>query len=387
MRSVLRKGCATCVFLLLFLGSGARAHAQDLTKLATDLAVKIHAKNLERVTVVDFLDLDQKSNKLTKFMTLQLESALTEPERNLVVVDQGHIAQLFDQMDKLSQGLIDPTTARQLGKIAGTDVVIYGTVMVSSLSVRLDVSAIDLQSAKVIASGTASPKRFGMVDKLAREADPEERESETEEAPTVRTASVKSTPARVRRDQGILFELNGCSLDGDSVTCALTVTSEGRDRVMVVSPASRIWNEDGEEFPSANITLANSEADSGQCLTKEILRDVPTNLTLTFPRFGSNEGIVERLQLSWTENRYCYGPRPVEYDKITLADGGDVRTTRKSSSGASAAANAVGGKKGGGLLGRLTDKILDTAATTAEKFIDKKAKQLSGEDDEDPPQK
>src|SRR5829696_2922943 len=141
MKTTLQKGC---MILLLLLLCGARAHGQDLSKLAIDLAAKIHAKNHERVTVVDFLDLDKKPNKLAKFLAHQLQSALNEPELNLVVVDQGHIAELFDQMEKLSEGLIDPTTARELGKVAGTEVVIYGTVMVSSLSVRLDVSAIDL---------------------------------------------------------------------------------------------------------------------------------------------------------------------------------------------------------------------------------------------------
>lgn len=35
MRTILQKGCATCVFLVLLIGSGMRAQAQDLTKLAT----------------------------------------------------------------------------------------------------------------------------------------------------------------------------------------------------------------------------------------------------------------------------------------------------------------------------------------------------------------
>ena len=384
---------AACVLQLLLLCEGSRAYAQDLTKLATDLAAKIHAKNHERVTVVDFLDLEKKPNKLAKFLTHQLQSALNEPELNLVVVDQGHIAELFDQMEKLSEGLIDPATAKKLGKLAGTEVVIYGTVMVSSLSVRLDVSAIDLETAKVIASGTASPKRFGLVDRLAKEIEQEERgaeaDMEEEEDPApVKKAAAKKAPPTSLRDQGVLFEIDGCSLSGDLLTCVLTVISENRDRWMAVGSSSRAWNEDGEEFSPGDLAISNTQV-QGRCVAKRILRDVPTNVSLTFPAFGSEESIVERLSVYWAEQDdcCCYESRSVSFQKIALSDGDFSSPKKAGKSGTGSVGNAAGSKKGsGGLFGRLTEKLIETAASTAEKVIDKKARELTGEDEEDPPQ-
>lgn len=387
-----------CMLLVLSLCGGARAHAQDLSKLASELSAKIHAKRHERVTVVDFLDLDKKPNKLAKFLTLQLVSALNEPELNLVVVDQSHIPELFDQMEKLSEGLIDPATAKQLGKMAGTEVLIYGTVMISSLSVRLDVSAIDLETAKVIASGTASPKRFGIVDRLAKEIEQEEGAAaglEEEEGPApVKKASVKKAPPTFLRDQGVLFEIGGCSISGDLLTCAMTVTSENRDRWMAVGSNSRAWNEAGEEFPPGDLAISNTQV-QGRCVAKRILRDVPTTVTLTFPSFGSDGSIVERLRVYWAEQDdcCCYEQRAVDFQKIALSDE-DFSSPKKASGSGKASGggngsvgNAVGSKKGGGLFGRLTEKLIDAAASTAEKVIDKKAKELSGEDEEeDPPQ-
>ncbi len=396
MRTIVQKGFMISLVLLF---CGAHAQAQDLGKLATELAAKIHAKNHERVTVVDFLDLDKKPNKLAKFLTHQLQSALNEPELDLVVVDQGHIAELFDQMEKLSEGLIDPATARELGKVTGTEVVIYGTVMVSSLSVRLDVSAIDLQTAKVIASGTASPKRFGLLDRLAKEVEQKEggaaADLEEEESPApVKKASAKKAPPTVLRDNGILFEVTGCSISLDTLTCALMVTSEGRDRWLAVGESSRAWNEAGEEFGPSDLAISNTQV-QGHCVAKRILRDVPTNLSLTFPAFGSDGSIVERLRVYWSEEENCYWSRSrtrsVDFQKIALADGDFSSSKKAGAGGAGATGSALGGsKKGsGGLFGRLTDKLLDTAASTLEKAIDKEAKKLTGEDeeeDEDQPQ-
>ncbi|HWN43762.1 MAG TPA: hypothetical protein VNW71_16165 [Thermoanaerobaculia bacterium] len=393
MRTILQKGF-TFVWILLGLSlcSGTRAHAQDLTKLATDLAARIHAKGHERVTVVDFLDLEKKPNKLAKFLTHQLQSALTEPERDLMVVDQSRIADLFDQMEKLSEGLIDPATARELGKISGAEVLIYGTVMVSSLSVRLDVSAIDLQTAKVIASGTASPKRFGLLDRLAKEVEQDEGgiasdQEESEASAPVKKASAKK-PARTLRDQGFIFKLGGCSTSGDAMTCAVTVTSEGRDRWLIVSEESRAWNEAGDEFSANELMISNTQSERS-CMKKQILRDVPTNVAITFSEFGSDGSTVERFRLAWSEKDSCYGLRTADFEKISLSDS-DSRSSRGAGSGAAAAGNSPGSKRGGGgILGRLTEKVLETAASTVEKVIDKKAKEVTGEDedeDEDQPQ-
>lgn len=381
------KGFMTvCILLVLTISGEMRAHAQDLTKMATDLAGRIHAMKHERVTVVDFLDLDKKPNKLGKFLAHQLQSALSEPEHNLVVVDQNHLSDLFDQMEKLSEGLIDPATARQLGKISGTEVVIYGTVMVSSLSVRVDVNAIDLQTAKVIASGSASPTRIGLLDRLAKEADREEGDvaSEEEESATpVKAASSKKTPSRIRRDQGFVFELGRCSLSGDNVTCAVTVTSEGRDRLLGISVRSRAWNDAGEEYPAGEVMIANSRDDG--CLIKQMLRDVPTSVAVTFPHFGGDGLAVERLRLAWTQNEYCHDLKSADFDKIALSEDADFSSPKKAGSGMGSAGKTLGSKKGGGgILGRLTEKVLETAASTVERVIDKKAKELSGEDEEPP---
>jgi hypothetical protein len=120
-------------------------------------------------------------------------------------------------------------------------------------------------------------------------------------------------------------------------------------------------------------------------MKKQILRDVPTSLTVTFSDFGSESSSVERFRLAWTEKDSCYGFRSADFEKIALSDV-SIASSKKASSGGTSLGNAVGSKKGGGgILGRLTDKILDTAASTVEKVIDKNAKKLTGED-KDPPQ-
>ena len=393
-RNVFRKSMSAAWILLVLLAWGAspsRAYQQDLKKMATELAARIHALNHSRVTVYEFVDLDMKPNKLGKFLAQQLQLALAESETELTVVDQSQMPQLFDQMEKLSEGLIDPATGRQLGKVAGTEVLVVGTVMPSSLTIRLDIKAIDLQTAKLITGKGASLARVGLLGKLANESEGNaetasaDDEEETERASTKPVKAKARPPARSRNDQGVLFELDGCSVSGGALTCAVTATSD-RDRWLALTHDSRAWNESGDEFGAAETTIANTRSQRGDsCAAKQLLKGVPTALSLTFPQFGDEEWTVERLRLAWYESDdcCCFQERPVDFEKIALSDDANFATSRPSNRPSHG--NSVGAttKRKGGLLQRLSGQVLDALEETATKVIDKKTRELTGEDEED----
>lgn len=321
-----RISIAIWTLLLPLIGYGtAPASAQDLKKLATDVAARVHAMKHSRVTVMDFVDLESKPSKLGKFLAQRFQATLAEPEYKLVVVDQDHIAELFDQMEKLSEGLLDPTTSQELGKVAGTEVLILGTVMPSSLSVRLDIKAIDLQTAKLVTGGSATVMRLGLVDQLAKQSSKQEvdasEEAEEEQEPSKRsTVTAKSSrPVRSRTDQGVAFELEGCSLSGDALNCAVSITSN-RDFLLTIGFESRAWNQEGEEYNPGDIAIANSRSQS-DCTVKQILKNLPTRTVLTFPKFFDATR-VERLRVGWAEdNPYCHNNyRWVEFEKIAISE-------------------------------------------------------------------
>jgi hypothetical protein len=403
-RDILRKKLEfVCILLGLMVWGAQPSHAyqQEMTKLATELGGRIQAAGHTRVTVVDFVDLDGKPNKLGKFLAQQLQLALTEPERKLIVIDQSHLPQLFDQMKLLSEGLIDPETGRKLGKIAGTEVLVVGTVMPSSMTIRVDARAIDLQMASMIVGKSANLARMGILSKLANESaeDKPEMAFESEEDDSTSRASKTSAgkaprpPARSRRDQGMFFELDGCSLNGDALTCSVTVTSE-RDQWFSFSFSSRAWTEEGEEFEPSEGIIANSRS-SRSCILKQVLKGVPMRTALTFPQFGSDESMVERLRLFWKDEDNCYdgGYRPIEFEKIALSEDADFSSSRTSVGSGKGSGSAVSGKGKGrtGLFGRLTEKAVGILEDAATKAIDKQTQKLLGDDEEeeeeqDPPQ-
>lgn len=389
---------AVCILLVLLTcgATPSRAYQQDLKKMATDLAARIHAMKHTHVTVVDFVDLDSKPTRLGKFLAQQLQANLAEPDLDLVVVDQGQLSQLMDQIELLNEGLLDPATGRKLGQMAGTEVLVVGMVMPSSMTVRLDIKAIDLQTAKVITGKSASVARLGIIEKLAKEAmgedEPEIASADDDQKVAPAKKPVPQAPARSRRDQGMIFDLDGCSLNADTVICEVTATSSDRDRWLSVSFNSRVWTEAGEEYGPGEITIANSTSPR-DCAIKQILKNVPTRLTLTFPGFGEEAGIVERFRFYWHDRDDCWprDSRPVNFDKIEFSDETYSHSTQKASRPGikQVHGSESAGKKKGGILQRIGSRVLDAVEEAAADAIDKQTRKLTGDDEEeqDPPKK
>lgn len=393
-RCILRKYLGFVGILLALLTCSApAAQAQDYNKLATDLAARIHAAKHNRVTVIDFLDLDKKSSKLGKFLTLQLQTALSDPKHKLVVVDQSQLPQLFEQMEKLNEGLIDPATGRQLGKVAGTEVLVVGTVMVSSASVRLDVKTIDLQTANLIVGGTETVSTLDkpLLRRLAKEASGEDQANDlagenrggrlgsaTQAVAKAPAGRLPHTPSRVRNDQGVVFELNGCSLNGDALICVLTVTSEARDRKLHISSDTRAWNEAGDEYQPHDVVIANSSEAYGN--SKQILKNVPTYMSLTFPQFGDDSSMVERLRIYWSDGN---GYRLLDFEKIAVDP--DIPSTRASARSVGGQGDAGAPKGRSGFLKRIGKTVLDKVESAATDILDKQVNKVTGADDEEKP--
>lgn len=385
-----------CVTLLLWACAAPPVHAeqQEIKKLATELATRIQAKKLSHVTVVDFKDLDKKPNKLGKYLAQQLQSSLIEHEGQLEIVDQSEIGQLFDQVEMLDEGLLDPATGRQLGKVAGTQVLILGTVMPSSMSIRLNVRAIDLQTAKVIATGDATLVRLGVIERLAKELAGEKQPvadddgAETELAAGKPAGKTPRPPARTIRDQGVLFELDGCSLSAGELMCEVTVTST-RDRWFLVSFDSRTWNDTGDEFSPSDLEIANLQAQKNRddCGIKQILKNVPTPVTLTFSQFGDDASAVERFRLFWSEieeggRKTCYKDwRSVEFEKIALSDNPSSPHYGKGQTGGTNATGKGGG--GRGMLNRLGGRLMNIVEEAATDFIEEETDKALGREDEE----
>jgi TolB-like protein len=152
--------------LLFSMAAALPGNAQDMRPISASLAARLDATGRKAVAVIDFTDLQGNVTELGRFLAEELSVALVSDAKSFAVVDRTHLKALLRENKLASTGLIDPQTARQLGKIAGVDVLLTGTLTAFGDSVRLAVKALDTETARILGAATAEIAKTKVIEEL-----------------------------------------------------------------------------------------------------------------------------------------------------------------------------------------------------------------------------
>ena len=145
---------------------------QEINELSKSMAEKIATSGEKSIAVVDFADLQGNVTELGRFLAEEISTELVNAGKGFEVVDRLHLKAILKEHKLSASGLIDPTTVRELGKVAGVGVIVTGTVTPLGERVKISAKALSTQSAKVICSSRSSiPKTQAIEDLLAREVE------------------------------------------------------------------------------------------------------------------------------------------------------------------------------------------------------------------------
>ena len=94
------------------------AYEKEINRLSATMAEKITQAGKSRVAVVDFTDLQGNVTELGRFIAEEFSVSLAGAGKGFKVVDRVYLKSIIKEHKLSATGLIDPTTARKLGKIA-----------------------------------------------------------------------------------------------------------------------------------------------------------------------------------------------------------------------------------------------------------------------------
>lgn len=161
------------ILLIMFTLWIAVSQAQDgdidvkMQKMAAQLAERIRTTGKNRVGVADFNDLQGNVPELGKFLAENLQGELVNNQ--LRVVNRQRIEQLLIENKLTAQKLLDPSNALTLGKAAGMEIIVTGTITpLDERSIILNVLALDIQGAMAIASAKTTLNRTASLNDLMR---------------------------------------------------------------------------------------------------------------------------------------------------------------------------------------------------------------------------
>src|SRR5262245_28954473 len=113
--------------------------AQDFSRMASTVAAKLTAAQKKSVAITDFTDLQMNVTELGRYLAEAFQEALVNEAKAFRVIDRTHLKAIIQEARLSSTGLIDPSTARQLGRIAGVETLVTGSITQFGDSIRLSV--------------------------------------------------------------------------------------------------------------------------------------------------------------------------------------------------------------------------------------------------------
>lgn len=159
-------------FLYFFLIFTQATHAQyeaQIKAITQDLSKKISETGKKRLAVADFTDADGAVTKLGQFISEEFNTSLPEVGQGFEVIDRSRINILIRENKISTTGLTDPSNALKLGKLAGIEALIYGTITPFGESVRVNIKILDLQRGVILRSVAGNITRTADINRLLSE--------------------------------------------------------------------------------------------------------------------------------------------------------------------------------------------------------------------------
>ena len=290
-----------CVLAALSLGAAsARGQETEIKTVADYLAHALGSGPRRTVAVVDFTDLQNNVTPLGRFIAEELESALVNSGAGLDLVDRTRLQLLLQENKLASTGIIDPATARRLGKIAGVQVLITGTLTPLENTVRISVKAIDTEDARVVAATSNNILRTQDIEKLIGTEMPV-----TAPAETRLTAPPLPPGPEVFESNDVRITLNGCERSTSSIRCQLTILSVDEDREIGLpvgrchDAKPRLIDNLGREIMASETVLGSKRTGCGY-LEATLVANTPTRTEVHFDNVPRDLTEIRLLELDAT---------------------------------------------------------------------------------------
>lgn len=139
-----------CVGFLLCSTSICGAFEDELGTMSQGLTRDIVKSGKKRVAVVDFTDLQGNITQLGRFISEEISVNLTRNSSKYEVIDRGHLKAIMTEHKFAASGLVDPHTIKEIGKIAGVDLIITGLLTPFGDSIRISCKILSTKTAKVL---------------------------------------------------------------------------------------------------------------------------------------------------------------------------------------------------------------------------------------------
>jgi TolB-like protein len=295
--------------LLYFPGPGL---AQDFRTGIEQLASQLSKSGLEgrqlRVAVADFPDLQGVTSDLGRFVASRLTTRLAQSPK-FSVIERQRLGQVLAELRFGMSDLVDPTKAKQLGRMAGVEGIVVGTVSDLGNQVDLDARLIDIETNRMLLTATATISKDQVVmQMLERGRQDALRPGTQDPSPLIPATTIRKSVGT--ETEGFLFRPGVCRSTAGKLICSISFTNTGTERELVIygqnyTPASRLIDNRGNQY-RVTIRIGGT---SGPYLRERFVTGVPVNV-----EFVAEDAQTDATALTVVVGVYGFKRSPVIRD-------------------------------------------------------------------------
>lgn len=267
--------------------------AEQIDELNRQIATKVTAKNKTTIAVVEFADLEGNVTNLGRFIAEELITRLHETEK-FKVIERQLLNQVIKEQKLTLSGIVDPASAKQLGRVLGVDAIVSGSVTDLGKTLRVNARLISTETGEIFA---VAAKEFvkdetvmDLMTSRSQQANPTSTDANSNSSPQSKKPTVKASL--------YTFVLDDCRLSGTTIVCDLTVTNNDRDRMFsydnLVGGAGMVDNLGGT-YMATSIRIANRNGFDDAVLVS----NVPTKSRIIFDNVSADATKIASLKMQF----------------------------------------------------------------------------------------
>ncbi|HID44178.1 MAG TPA: hypothetical protein EYP34_00290, partial [Chromatiaceae bacterium] len=146
--------------------SSASNFEKDIDNIREKLADKITLEKIKNIAVIDFTDVHSNVTELGRFIAEELSTSLVLSKNSFSVIDRSHLKYILNEQKLSVSGLLNPKNTIKVGKLAGVDALVLGTITPFGDNVRLTVKVLDTRTAHLIAGERATIAKTQAIEEL-----------------------------------------------------------------------------------------------------------------------------------------------------------------------------------------------------------------------------
>jgi hypothetical protein len=215
--------------------------------------------------------------------------------------------------------VIDPTSAKRLGRLLGVDAIVSGSISDFGKSLRINARLISTETGEIFAVASSEVIKDEAVTRLLGSdgQKPDERKPASETS-----SQVKKPFQAVAKARTFSFELKECKLAGATVICSLSITNNSpSDQPLAyyrLAPerVSKMIDSEGNQANPTEGQIGNMRGDY-----THMVSNVPTKATISFEGISS-EAVSLKLVSAWfstLRDGFIVDSFKVEFRDVPLA--------------------------------------------------------------------